>query len=485
MISKSFLKSSFIFTLGGALPMVASIVLLPFYTDYLSAADYTKLIFYISISAISQILFSFSIEQYFGVKYSRLQESPEEQKRFIGTLSLLLLIIGAGLLFLSFFFGKFLFQAISRNDLIIEFWPYGFFSILTGFFNSYFKVANICLIYKKQPTLFLWGNSINLFITLAVSLGGLHFFPDTIIGPIYGRLISGLVIFMIAQYIFSKHGTFSFDSSFLKELSQFCTPYLFYAICVWVLSGSDRYILLEFNIQIKDLNAYDALLKCFFGIEFLQNSLTAVIFPRLYELWGKNKEHATTVETNRYFNVYTAINILQLILFCIFIPIIYKIFIKNESFYASEPYIGILASGYALRSILSFYLSTVLFTKNIAVTLKVFFVSTLFQLFFTVLAAKYFGLIGVIYTGITTGTIQVILYHFFTKSVFKYDFNRFKIIGLPFIYIAINMVQYFLFREYNLLLYVLQLLIFGVLFFAIFRNELKNLLVSFKILPAK
>lgn len=148
----------------------------PFYTDYLSAADYTKLIFYISISAISQILFSFSIEQYFGVKYSRLQENPEDQKRFIGTLSLLLLFIGAGLLFLSFFFGKFLFQAISRDDLIIEFWPYGFFSILTGFFNSYFKVANICLIYKKQPSLFLWGNSINLLITLAVSLGGLYFF---------------------------------------------------------------------------------------------------------------------------------------------------------------------------------------------------------------------------------------------------------------------------------------------------------------------
>ncbi len=483
MISKSFLKSSFIFTLGGALPMVASIILLPFYTDYLNAADYTKLIFYISISAISQILFSFCTEQYFGVKYSRLQNETETQKEFIGTVSVLLLFIGLGLTVLSFFFGKTIFNAISREDLVIEFWPYGFFSILTGFFNSYFKVANICLIYTKQPTLFLWGNTINLVSTVAISLGGLYYFPDTIIGPIYGRLFSGLIIFFIGQYVFLKYGTFTFNRTFLRELREFCTPYLFYAICAWVLSGSDRYILLEFNIEIKDLNAYDALLKCFFGIEFLQNSLTAVIFPRLYEIWGKNKEHATTLETNRYFNVYTAINVLQLILFCIFIPIIYKLFIKNESFYSSEPYIGILASGYALRSILSFYLSTVLFTKKITVTLKVFFISTLFQLLVTVLLAKYLGLIGVVFSAMATATVQVLLYRFFTKSIFKYNFNKFKIIGIPFIYILVNIIQYVFFRDYSLVLYLLQLIIFGTLFYFIFKNEIKKLLLSFNVLP--
>jgi len=462
--------------------MVASIILLPFYANYLGEVNYAKILFYILISSLFQILFSFSTENYFGIKYSQLFEDKEKQKRFIGTVACLLLLIGAALIVLSVIFGDLLFRTISRKDLIIEFWPYGFYSILTGFFNSYFKTATICLIYSKQSRLFLIGNVVNFFATVIISVGGLFLFPGTIVGPIYGRLLSGAIIFLIGHYIFVKNGTITFDISFLKDLKAFCVPYLLYAICGWILAGSDRYILLEFHIEIKNLNAYDLLLKCFFGIEFLQNSLSAVVFPRLYDIWAKNKINVTTTESNRYFNVFTAINIFQLILFCIFIPIVYKIFIKNETFYESERYIGILAAGYALRSILNFYLATILFTKNIAVIFKVFAICTVFQLIFTVLAAKYYGLDGVIYAGLATKILQIILCILFTKPIFKYEFNYFKIIGVPFIYIAINLIQFLVFKEYNAMLYVFQLIIFCILFYTLFKNEIKRVLVSFNLM---
>lgn len=482
MISKSFLKTSIVFTVGGALPMVASIILLPFYANYLTETNYAQLLFYILISSLFQILFSFSVESYFGIKYSHLYEEPEKQKRFIGTVSSLLLLIGGGLLLLSLLFGHFLFKAISREDLLIEFWPFGFFSILTGFFNSYFKAASISLIYTKQSRLFMTGSIINFFATIVISIGGLFMFPGTIYGPIYGRLFSGLIIFFIAFYIFNKNGTFCFDKSFLRELSQFCLPYMFYGICGWMLSGSDRYILLEFNIQLQDLNSYDLLLKCFFGIEFLQNSLSAVIFPKLYEIWAKNKVNKTTPESNRYFNVFTAVNIFQLILFCIFIPIIYKLLIRNTSFYESEKYIGILSAGYALRSIVNFYLSTILFTKNIYVMLKVFFLSTLIQLLLTVFFAKYYGLIGVIYAGLVTKLIQVWLFKLLTKKVFEYEFNVFKIVWIPLIYIAVNVLQFNVYENYSIWPYLIQMLLFGSLFYAVFKNELKKVLLSFKLI---
>ncbi|MCC6370126.1 MAG: hypothetical protein IT236_03870, partial [Bacteroidia bacterium] len=80
MISKGFLKSSAIYTIGGALPMVAGLIMLPFYTNYLSEGNYTQLLFYISLSLLFQILFSFSSESYFGVQYSKLVNEPERQK---------------------------------------------------------------------------------------------------------------------------------------------------------------------------------------------------------------------------------------------------------------------------------------------------------------------------------------------------------------------------------------------------------------------
>lgn len=483
MISKSFFKSSIIFTIGGALPMLAGIIMLPFYTNLLGAANYTQVLFYISISLLFQILFSFSIESYFGIKYTQLDGDFQKQKKFIGTISLLLLFIGAGLLIIFSLAGNYLFGAIYRRDLDMQFWPYGFYSILTAFFNSYFKTATVGLIYLKQSKLFLISNVINFFATITISIGGMYFFPNTIIGPMYGRLLSGLVIFLLAQYIFTKNGAIVFDNSFIKELIHFCTPYVFFVLSGWVLGQIDRYMLQSY-IQNIDLNAYDLMLKCFFGIEFLQNSLSAVIFPKLYEIWNKQKNNSTSPESNRYFNVFTAINILQLILFCIFIPIIYKLIIRNETFYQSEQYIGILAAGYALRSILNFYISTILFTKKINVLLKIFGLSAIFQILITLFAVKYFGLMGAIYAGLLTKILQTIFCMVFTKDVFVYQFNYFKIIVIPFIYIAFNLIQFLLFKEYNIALYLMQFVIFSSVFYVIFKNEIKKVLISFSVLRA-
>lgn len=462
--------------------MVAGLILLPFYTNYLGDVHYTQILFYISISLLFQILFSFSIESYFGIKYTRLTGEPQQQKKFIGTVATLLLVIGAGLLLLTALSGSFLFKVIYRQDLQMDFWPYGFYAVLTGFFNSYFKAASICLIYLKQARLFLIANLVNFFATIFITIGGLYFFPESIVGPMYGRLLSGVFIFLIGHYIFVKNGVLSLDKSFLSDLVLFCRPYLFFVLSTWVLGQIDRYFLQAY-ISKADLNTYDLVLKCFFGIEFIQNSLSAVIYPKLYEIWNKNNKAATTPESNRYFNVFTAINILQLILFCIVIPFIYQLIIKNPVFYQSEVYIGILAAGYAYRSITNFYISTILFAKKINVLLKIFGFSAIFQIVVTVIAIQLYGLHGAIYAGLATKTLQVIFSMLFTRNMFHYEFNYLKIVVIPFVYVAMNVAQFIIFKEYNVWLYVLQLVLFSGIFFAVFKNEIRKVLISFKLLP--
>ena len=472
MISKSFLKSSIIYTIGGALPMIGSLILLPFYTNYLNDLQFTQVAFYISVSLLLQILFSYSIESYFGIKYTQLNGEPAQQKKFVGTISVLLLLIGAILLLVSSLCGNLVFAQVFNPDYQMEFWPYGFLSVFTAFFNSYFKASTNALIYFKKPALFLTANFINFIATIGISVGGLFLFPDSIVGPIYGRLLSGVIIFFIAQYIFVSNGEFKYEKTFLKDLTAFCTPFVFYVICGWILGQIDRYVLQSY-ISNTDLNTYDLMLKCFFGIEFLQNSLSAVIFPKLYEIWSKQDKPETTKESNRYFNVFTAINITQLILFCIAIPFLYKLVIHNEKFYESEKYIGVIAAGFALRSILNFYLSTILFTRNTKILLKIFGISALFQMVVIYFAIKQFGLMGAIYGGLATKVVQVILSALLTKGIFKYEFNYAKIILIPFVYIAINILQFTFFKEYNILLYAGQLILFTFVFYFIFKNEIK------------
>jgi O-antigen/teichoic acid export membrane protein len=472
MISKSFLKSSVIYTLGGALPMIGGLILLPFYANRLNELHYAQVQFYISVSLLLQVLFSYSVESYFGIQYTRLANDRDKQRKFVGTVSVLLLSIGLVLLMLCALSGSVIFSRVFKPDYEMSFWPYGFFSVLTAFFNSYFKAATNALIYFKKPALFLLVNGLNFVATIGISIGGLMLFPESIVGPVYGRLFSGVIIFVLGWYIFNSNGEFIYDKSFISELQKFCTPYVFYVLSMWSLGQIDRYILQSY-ISKAELNTYDLVLKCFFGIEFLQNSLSAIIFPKLYDIWNKQENLHTTKESNRYFNVFTVVNIIQLIVFCIALPVMYKLLIKNITFYESEKYIGLIASGYALRSILNFYLSTILFTKNTITLLKIFGVSAVIQLCLTYVAIWQFGLLGAIYAGLLTKVLQVIFSSVFTRGIFNYEFNYFKIIIIPFIYIAVNIAQFHLQPGYHLFLYFAQLLLFGILFYLIFRNEIK------------
>ncbi len=479
MISKSFLKSSLIYTIGGALPMLASILLLPFYLNYLSEKQYVSLSFYIGISLLLQILFSYSVETYFGVKYTQLNESPAEQKRFVGTISIFSLLIGIGLILVSLLVFPFLFPHVFSEKDQVTFWPYGLASVITAFFNAYFKTATNALIYFKKPGLFFICNAINFVATISISVAGLVHEPNSLYGPISGRFYSGVIIFLLSLYIFRKHAEPAFDKTFLPDLQKFCTPYLMYVLCYWVLTNIDRYFL-KSAIDKDTLASYDIILKCFFGIEFLQNSLSAVIFPKVFDLWARHRKHETIPESNRYFNVFTVINLLIIMFFCIITPLVIQIFAPGKpGYFKSFAYIGIIGAGYATRSILNFYMSTILFSKSTLLLVKIFGYSALVQIAVTYTLVSHFGILGAVYSGIITKLIQVIFSYYFTRHIFSYHFNWMKIYGLPLLYIAVSIILFYTIPSYNLVIYGLVFLVFSGLFYLIFRNEIVALAQQF------
>jgi O-antigen/teichoic acid export membrane protein len=453
------------------MPMAASIILLPFYSNFLSSPNFVALSFYISISLFLQIIFSFSLDTYFGVKYTQLSAKPEEQKKFVGTVAAILLLGGVIIITLLLLSGPWIFPMIFDANSGVEFGYFAIASIVTAFFNSFFKTATNSLIYFNKPGLFLSFNLINFIATISISVAGLYLHPDSISGPINGRLFSGVIIFLLGLYVFKSNATWEFEKYFLKEIVSFCSPYLLFVISIWAVSNIDRFFLVS-SVNSTRLAAYDQLLKCFIGIEFLQNSISAIIFPKVFELWSKNGELKTTKETNRYFNVFTALNICWLIIFCLVIPVFIKVFIPKEEYYHSFDYIGLISAGYTLRSILNFYLSSILYSKSIKNLLKIFFTSSVVQISLTFFMVKQMGLLGAIYAGIITKMVQVLFSYLFTRTVFTYEFNFFKIYCFPFLYLLLNIVCYTYFDGYNIWVYLGQFFLFSIAFYFAFRKEI-------------
>jgi O-antigen/teichoic acid export membrane protein len=82
-ISKTFIKSSIIYTVAGALPMASAIILLPFYGNNLPLAVYGELATYIAFSMLVQVLVTYSFDTSVYVYYHEYKNAPEKLSQFL------------------------------------------------------------------------------------------------------------------------------------------------------------------------------------------------------------------------------------------------------------------------------------------------------------------------------------------------------------------------------------------------------------------
>ncbi|MDO9254165.1 MAG: hypothetical protein Q7U54_01545, partial [Bacteroidales bacterium] len=87
MISKNLIKSSLIYTIIGALPLVSAFLLLIFYTNYLTTADYGAFVIYISFTGFVQILINMGLDAYIGVSYFENKNEKATLRSKIGIIT--------------------------------------------------------------------------------------------------------------------------------------------------------------------------------------------------------------------------------------------------------------------------------------------------------------------------------------------------------------------------------------------------------------
>lgn len=478
MISKSFLKSSFIYTVIGSLPLASSIILLPFYTNFLDTSDFGVLAIYISFTFLIQIIANFGFDTYIGIHFFEYKNDKEKLRGYIGTLVVSLLILATFVAVLSLFVGKSSFELIFGEDKI-HFFPYGFMSVLTAICNSFFKTYCGLLINQQRPERFFWVNLFNFILTIVISLAGLYLYPHTLIGPMWGRQLSGVGIFVLAFYLFYREFGFAFQTKLLRGIFTFCSPVFIFFLMSWVLSYIDRYII-NYFLTTADVGVYDFAMKCTMLIDFILMGLTNSILPKIFLIWTDQKINSSTMEVNRYYNAFTAITVCIIALTILIIPILVPLIVFKQSYYAAFEFVPLLAVSFIFRGAYTMYLMPVLFFKKTKVLPKVFFFSAVMQIIVSVLMIKQWGLAGVVWSVVITKPIQVVFLAFESRKIFHFTFNKIKLIVLPIIYLLIVILaDMFLKEKINpTLLHAFEFVFAGGMIFLIYRNEIKTVLQS-------
>ncbi|MFO0479701.1 MAG: lipopolysaccharide biosynthesis protein [Bacteroidota bacterium] len=470
MISTRFIKSSILITLGNALPLLSGIALLPFYINVLSLELFGELAIYISISLLAQIFFGLGLETYINIVPVKFKDEYSLLQKGIGSLFNFTIIIGLLFITLSFFTGTFFFNQVFNNQF--GFFPFGFLSILTAFFNNFFKLHNNLLLGQQKINGYFIANVINFIATLSISLIGLLYFNNSLWGPILGRFLSGIIIFFISLFGFLKYYKFKLQLDFLRKALKFSIPMFLFFVFNWAMNYFDR-IIIENNMPLKDLAVYDFATKCCLPLEFLQNGLFAAIAPLIYKIWRDTNIKQSTLEVNRYFNGYSAIFLILAPLSCVLIPLVVPFVINKEIYFESFKYIGIMAVGYCFKAYYFVYYIVVLYHHKTKIMPLVFLILASIQITLMIISTHYFGIMGIILSSLIVKIIQPQVMFFFSKKIFSFSFNKLKIIYLPLLFLAMVLISQFFINSFSIyLIYTLQLLLSLIAIYFVYKKEL-------------
>ncbi len=434
MISGRFIKSSILYSVGGTLPMASGFILLPFYTSALTISQFAWLSIYISISLLLQVIVSYSTDTFLGVNYLKVKDDKASSDTMLHQVFSFILTAGVIFLLFSFVAGDWIFSNFIDKSGNVVFYNYGWMTVITAICNGFFKTYTNYHVYTQRVWRYFYLNLANFFLTIIISIIGLKLSPGTLDGPIYGRLLSGVGIFIICAIFLIRENRFRFNFSLPEGFHNFCFPYMVYLIMIWIVANIVRFIINN-NLDSHTLGVYDFALKCVVLIEFVQGGIAAAFYPEIFSIWKANGKSETTQQSNKYFNTFSSLNIFIASAMTIGLPLILPWVIPNKVYHESFAIMGILIASYVTRALYHYYLTPLLYLQKTNVLPKVFGITAVIQVAGTYFFIDIWGIKGVILMAVLIKVAQVIFLWLFARKYFTFSMNPVKMIFLPALFI--------------------------------------------------
>jgi len=472
LISKKFIRNSIIYTIAGSLPTASAIILLPFYLEYLSTDVYGALALYMGFSLLVQIIVTYSFDasiyfyfHEFKNDKAKLATYVSSVFTFILTISLVtgtILAISGGWIFKTFF-----------ADSRILFYPYGLIAVFTGVFQAIFKVNSSLLQTQEKASSFLWFNLLSFSLIAILSIAGLSFFPNDLIGPVGGRfLATGITCIWVLLVIYRQFG-FQFDFQLLRSTFSFNHPSLIYQIMQWFNSTYDRVLMLTLNLPLSQIGIYDFAAKCLSVMEFVLVGFYNSFFPKVLGITALQTEKKSTIEINRYYNGLTAVTIFLVSFSILGLPIAIQWF-KKSQYMDALSWIPFIAVTYLLRS-MRFYVAMPYAALKYSKPLPFFYAFIVgIKIMSMVLLIPRYGIMGLIIATWIGYSVEVVILYFGVKNKFILKVNMFKTIFAPLLMaLLIVVLESWIGEERPLFTHTVYVVLATALLTWAYRNELK------------
>lgn len=277
---KRLFKHTAIYGAGNILNKAVGFLMIPFYTHYLTPADYGTL----ELLDLTTTLIALVLSVWMNaaiVRYYYEYEDSRERNRVISTALISAAVIGAVAALVGAAGARGLSGLVLRSP---EHYPYIWLVLAAFFFSCLNGVSWSYLRARQRSAFIVCMDLFSLTLTLSLNIYFIAFLRVGMVGVLYSSVVSGFLITTALSAVTLREVKFGFDFGKLKAMAAFGFPLVFTNIAIFVLNFADRFFLQRYS-TVSDVGIYALGYKFGFMLTFLiVQPFIAIWGARMYEI---------------------------------------------------------------------------------------------------------------------------------------------------------------------------------------------------------
>jgi O-antigen/teichoic acid export membrane protein len=466
-------KDTAIYGISTMLGRFLNFILVPFYTNVFSPADYGVVILIYSYIAIFNIIFIYGMDAAF-LKYAAFKDIGDEKDNFSTPfLSVLFtsIIFCGSIIFLSKPIAGFVELSPNLNYLII-------FSALILFFDANSVISFLKLRLERKAKLFsfvkiisiVFNISLNVFLILKLKWG--------IEAIFISNLAASIVSFLMLIPTLLKNIKFSFHIVLFNRLVKFGLPYLPAGLGMMLVQVIDVPIL-EKLTDIKTVGIYKANYKLGIFMMLFVNMFQYAWQP--FFLTNAKEENAKEI-FSKVLTYFTIVGSLMLVILSLFISDIVKINFAGISIIGIEYWAGL----YIVPVILLAYLFNglyVVFSAGIYIEEKSIYApivagaGAITNVIANYLLIPYLNIMGAAFATLLSYFVMAAGYYIVTQKFYRINYDYYKLAKIALAVLFVGTVYYLLLYGGYLNIYykiILAIIFIAYIFMQVFEKSEMN-----------
>jgi O-antigen/teichoic acid export membrane protein len=457
---KFLLAHSSIYGLGTMISRIASLILLPLYTRYLTPSDYGIL----STVEITTGLMGIVITMGIALALSRFfyeSDNTKDRNMVVSTSYIVystVAVIFLPLLLLSAKpFSLILFNTIDYKNLFI-------IGFLTLILQGLSDIGIMYLRLIKKSALFIFITISRLIIIISLNIIFIMHFKMGIIGILYSSLIASIFYGLIMSTVILWRSKIRYSHQLAIEMLKYSMPIIPSRLAETMVKQSDKYFVLHF-FSTAQLGIYSLSLKLGNTIhDLLTVPFNMAYIPRRFEIM--KRDDAKNIYA-KIFTYYMFLMIICGLTISLFVPEILSVLVTPEFFGANQyiPLVVLTMIIFGSHRHLEF---GILFSKKTKFLAYINITTSSLNLLLNYILIRNFAVWGALISLITAFSLQAVAFYYFSKKQYsiQYEFGRiFKLLIIAILFYLGSMQAAFSSVWINLIIKLSLLVIFLFIFY--------------------